>query len=117
MVPRRVVPDVLPNQSCRLFQLALLPQPEPPHQPLPVRPDVVVLGVLLEHLAYEVRLADRGAELVDDELPMVPDLVVFLVRDGRFVQPVEFFVEVCLSCFEDARAVKPCESLLLARRT
>lgn len=68
---------------------------------------MVVFGVEREHLADEVGLAFRGAKQVDDELAVVPDLVVFLVRKGGFVEPVQFGAQVCLYGLEDLGAVEP----------
>jgi len=38
---------------------------------------------------------------------MVPDLVVFLVCEGGFVEPVQFLREVRVEGFEDFGAVEP----------
>jgi hypothetical protein len=38
---------------------------------------------------------------------MVPDLVVFLVGEGGFVEPGQFGAEVCVEGFEDFGAVEP----------
>lgn len=85
MVPRAIVPHIRLDQRLGIPQLALAPQPEPPDQPLAITPHVVVFGVLLEHLRDEVGLARARVQAVDDELAVVPDLVVFLVLERRFV--------------------------------
>ena len=75
------------------------------HDVLPVAPDVVVLGVLFEHLSHEARfcvsegLCGRGVrgegreDVVDESLSVSPDLVVLLVLESDFVHPFELFVD------------------------
>lgn len=77
------------------------------HQPLPVAPDVVVLGVEREHPHREVRLARRVVEAGDDELAVVPDLVVFRVRERDGVEPGDFGAEGGGEGREGGGAVEP----------
>ena len=86
---------------------------------LAVRPDVVVLGVLLEHLGQKVDLRlgeteDGGAaggddwvEFVDQQLPVVPDLVVLLVRKGDFVDPSKLIADWVANGEDDSGTVEP----------
>ncbi len=107
MRPRGVVPHVLLQQGLDGTELAVLPsafalrreEAQLPHQVLPIRPDVIVLAVLLKHLRHEVSfrarqlqdlravVRDRRVQVIDDQLPMVPDLVVLLVRERHAVHP------------------------------
>jgi hypothetical protein len=69
---------------------------------------VVVFFVLGEHFVEEGEFAVRNvAERVDDGVPVVPDLVVFEVREGRGVEPGDFVVEVVVESEEGAGSVDP----------
>lgn len=78
-----------------------------PHQPLPVAPDVVVLGVEGEHAHREGGLAARIGQPRHDQLPVVPDLVVFWVRERDGVEPGDFGPEGGGEGGEGGGAVEP----------
>ena len=52
MVPGGVVADVLVEEAVDVRELGV-PEGEVAHQPLAVGPDVVVFGILVEHLGEE----------------------------------------------------------------
>lgn len=107
VVPGRVVTDILAKQSLDSLDLALVPQVEAANQPLAVAPDVVVLRILSQHAGYELLLAGRVSQVVDDGLAVVPDLVVLEVLEGGGVEPVELFAEVFTEGEHDLGAVQP----------
>lgn len=105
MVPSRIVTHVFLDQLFRRLKLTLIPEVEPADQPLTVGPDVVVLGIELEHLGDEVGLALGRVQSVDNQLAVVPDLVILLVCQCRLVEPVEFLAKICVERFKDFGAV------------
>lgn len=59
-------------------------------QPLSIAPDVIVLGILLEHCTYELGFALRCAQGIDDGVTVVPDLVVFEMLERGRIEPCDF---------------------------
>ena len=108
MIPRRIIPHILPQQLLHALPLVLLiPKPKPLHKPLSITPDVVVLAVLREHVVQELRFTLGRVERVDDGLAVVPDLVVFEVAQGDGVEPGDFVLEGSTGCEDCFGAVEP----------
>lgn len=76
---------------------------------------MVVFGILIEHLRNEIGLPNGRGKLVDDELAMVPDLVVLLVGQSRFIKPLEFVVQIGVDCLKDLGTVEPGMCVLASR--
>mmetsp|Transcript_19262 Transcript_19262/g.68039 ORF Transcript_19262/g.68039 Transcript_19262/m.68039 type:complete len:291 (-) Transcript_19262:381-1253(-) len=75
LVPRAVVAHVLLKHRVHKGELAV-PLPERRQHPLPVRPRMVVLRVVVEDGARELKLARRRADALHDGASVVPNLVV-----------------------------------------
>lgn len=118
--PRRVVAQVILNHILRRGELKGAPVVELRDEVLAVRPHMVVLGVLGEDLGDEVGLgfgkllgglgigAERvGEVVVEEELAVVPDLVVLEVVQGDVVEPLDFIRDGELEGGDDLEAVEP----------
>lgn len=120
MRPRRVVAQVILNHALRGGELKGAPVVELRDEVLAVRPDMVVLGVIGEDLGDEVGLglgkllggAGVGAErvgevVVEEELAVVPDLVVLEVVQGHVVEPLDLIRDGELEGGDNFEAVEP----------
>ena len=110
MVPGGVISHILFQEFRNILEFPLIPQTEALNKPLPVRPDVIVLGVLLKHARDELSLARWITKSIDDQLPMVPYLVVFLVSECLLIQKRDFRMQINLEGEDDFGAVEPTNS-------
>lgn len=85
----------------------MIPEAEPLDEPLPVRPDVVVFGILLEHARNKLGLAAGVVEPVDDQLPVMPDLVVLFMPKGCVVDVFDLAAQIKVESKDYFCAVKP----------
>lgn len=118
--PGRVVAHVLVDHALDARELGGVgPHAQLADGVLPVRPDVVVLGVLGEHVHHEVALGpaepphlvgavpDLRVVVVQQQLPVVPDLVVLLVLEGHLVEPGHLVQQGNVERLHDGEPVQP----------
>ena len=120
--PGRVVADVVVDHALEAVELAVrlvLPHAQLARQVLAVAPHVVILGVLGEHLHDEGALAPReplhligrvgdgGVVVVEQELTVVPDLVVLEVVEGGLVEPLELVQQRHVEVLDVGEAIQP----------
>jgi hypothetical protein len=68
---------------------------------------MVVLRIALQHLRYKCALALGRAQLVDDDVSVVPDLVILEVLEGCGIEPDDFVPEGGVEFLECFGAVEP----------
>lgn len=122
--PRGVVADIVVNEGLEGGDLGWVvtlgwEEVELADNVLSVRPDVVVLRILREHLGQEVDLGlcetkhgraaggDGWVEFINQELAVVPDLVVLWVCDGDLVDPCELVPNRVFNGEDDGGTVEP----------
>jgi hypothetical protein len=115
MIPRRIVPDIPLQEFLNIIQFTVIPEIKPLHQPLPIRPDVIVFRILLKHLFDKLRLPCRVIELIDYQLPMVPYLVILFVAESFRVEEFDFLAEVSVQGKDHFGAIEPIKSELKRR--
>lgn len=76
---------------------------------------MIVFGVLFEHLRNKVGFPCRRGKLVDDELAMVPDLVILLVGQSCFIKPLQFVSQIGINCLKDLGTIEPGMCVLASR--
>lgn len=90
MVPCGIIPHILIDHALCPLQFLLREQVESFYQPLPITPDMIVLGILDQHRGNEGGLPFCGTKPLDDCLAVVPDLVVLEMFEGDGVEPGDF---------------------------
>lgn len=119
MRPRRVVAHVFFNKVLRAAEFAGAPAGQFADHVLAVAPDVVVFRVLGQHCGKEVGFgARKGGDggvvgkderkvVVEEQLAVVPDLVVLQVVERDGVEPGDFLGDGQVQRGDDLEAVEP----------
>lgn len=66
--------------------------------PLPVRPRVVVLHVVLQRVGNELELRTRAASLLHKQPSMMPDLIRLQMLDRKFIHQLKLLDQGTFQC-------------------
>ena len=106
MGPGAVVPDIGSEKFFCGSEFIGVEEVEFANKILTVAPDVVVFGVFIEHLGHEGYLGlcesvegcsicgYGSVEVINYDLAVMPDLIVLLVLQSDFIDPIELLVDI-----------------------
>ena len=79
--------------------------------PLPVRPRVVVLHIVLQRVGDELKLRTRIASLLYKQPPVMPDLIRLQMLDRKLIHQLELIVQGTFQCHKCFVPVLPDRTL------